>query len=222
MDTSKTRDHKDYKIQIECCEFLDNPFRPLNAASVFNEGDSRFTGQLPRRGWVTLEPSAWDKYFSKELSIRSENIEKLEFSSTTTGDVKTPADQVEGRHFLYLGVLNPSVIVDGDKYDLHVRVVESTTQRNSGQPQKLNPSTNEVQTLKGLPIYSTSTVDFGKQESIFLLSDQMLAAIQSGTLVVTQETIQKYGIPAVNLTGVNSMSSEEKLREVFDETRKSI
>ncbi len=188
----KTVDHLDYKFQIECAEFLDNPLRPVNAASVFNKGDQRFGGITPRRGYVTIEPEMWNEFFGTALNVPKEAVDQLQFSSTTQGDVNNPREQVEGKHFIYLGVLNPVITYEGHNVELHVRVVESTFQRNEFQRPKINPGTQQVQTKDGAPIFSTGQVVFGKQASIFLLSDQMKQAISNGTLPISIEAVKLY------------------------------
>lgn len=180
--TDATKDGLDYKCQIELAEFIDNEFRPMTPVGYFNQGDSRFVGNDPRRGFATLEPRMWEKDFGTLASLKE--IEGLEFSSTSVGDVKSSEDWKEGVHFISLGVINPAVTIDGVNHKLHVRIVESTIQVNEAQPAKLNPSTNEVQTKDGASIYTLGTVTFGRQKSIFLLSDQMKKAISSGTLQV--------------------------------------
>lgn len=205
-----TRDGKNFKVQIEGAEYIDNPFRPTNAASIFNEGDQRFAAQTPRRGWVTMEPSAWDLYFGEALGVKSTDIEALEFSSTSAGDVASPAEQKEKVHFIYLGVLNPTVTYDNKKYELHVRITESTRQRNAAQKPKLNPSNNEVQTLGGHPIFVQAVLDFGKQKSTFLLSDQMREAILQGSLPVSEEVLKAYNLEVpVSVTSVTGPETKK-------------
>ncbi len=215
-DPSKTSEKKDFKVQIEGAEYIDNPFRPVNATSVFNQGDQRFVGNKPRRGWVTLEPSKWDQFFGKQLGVSSEDISKLEFSSTSQGDIADPSNLIEGRHFIYIGVLDPVILYDNKQYPLHVKITESTNQRNQYQLPKLNPSNSQIQTLNGVPIYSTGILDFGKQKSIFLLSDQMKEAILNGTLPVSEEVIKQYNLVPVPMSAQKA-NNEEVIKTAEEE-----
>lgn len=183
----------DYKVQIECAEFIDNPWRPQTATSFFNQGDTRFVGQRPRRGFLTMMPQMWDLCFGKELGISSADIAKLEFSSTTMGDVQNPSERKENVHFIFIGTVNPRIAnaPKGFQPELHVKIVESTIQVNKNQPAKLNPSTKEEQTKDKLPIYQFATITFGKEPSHFELSDQMKAAIGAGSLQVPAETLKE-------------------------------
>lgn len=185
-----TKEHQNYKVQMELAEYIDNPFRPINPTSIFNEGDSRFVGNLPRRGWGTFEPSKWEEFFGNILSIK--DIEKLDFSSTSQNDLKSPEEQKEGIHFISLGILNPYIMYDGNKLDLHVQIVESTAQRNKLQPVKINPSDGQMQTKGGKPIFSTGQITFSKQPSYFILSDQMSEAVKQGRLLLPKAAIQLY------------------------------
>lgn len=208
-----TKDHAAFKVQAECAEFIVNEFRPLNATSLFNEGDSRFVGQRPRRGWVNFEPSQWQKFFGGIIPI--EAIEKLQFSSTTQKDVANPQEQIEGTHFIGVNLLNPFINHGGQKLFLHVRITESLVPRNAQQPPKINPKNNEVQTQNGQPIYVTATVDFGFQKSQFLLSDQMYAAIKAGQLTFTPEVMEKYHLSDTNL-GIGNVLDQKMVRAVAE------
>ncbi len=214
-----TKDHLDYKFQIEAAEYIDNPFRPLNPTSVFNEGDSRFVGQTPRRGWTTIEPGAWNKYFG--MLVSAEEVSKLKFSSTSHQDVQTPDEQKEGIHFITLGVVNPFITINGQKLSLHVQVVETTLQRNKNQRPKLNPSNSEVQTENGNPIFVNGNITFGKIPSIFIESDQMKTAISEGRLqpratsAETWNTMLASNAPS-NLSGVSNTERELVAKDVDD------
>ncbi len=208
-----TKDHAAYKIQAECAEFIVNEFRPLNATSLFNEGDSRFVGQKPRRGWVNFEPSQWVKFFGDVIPI--EAIEKLQFSSTSQKDVAKSDDQIEGTHFITVNLLNPSIKYGGQDLFLHVRITESLVQRNPQQPPKINPRNNEVQTQNEQPIFVTSVVDFGRQKSIFLLSDQMYAAVKGGMLTFSPEVMEKYHLSETNI-GIGNVLDQKMVKAVAE------
>ncbi len=211
-DPKRTADHLDYKVQIECAEFIDNPYRPINAASVFNTGDSRFSGNRPRRGWVTLEPAMWTKFFGALVPLAE--VAKLDWSSVTGGDVDDASQLVEGKHFITLNVLNPSVeLKPGKATTLHVQILEGTVQRNENQPSKKNPALNaegqprqegedmQEQTRYGQPIYTQNSVNFETEDgkipaSRFLVSDQMIRAHKAGTLLLPDAAIEEYAANA--------------------------
>ncbi len=188
----------DYLVQIECAEYIDNPFRPKSLLSVLHEDDSRFVGNKPRFGWTTMTPKAWTKYFGHLADIKT--IEALKFSSTTRKDVDSPADWVEGTHFITINALNPSIKIGSEVKRFHVVITETLAQRNGAQPAKLNPKSNDVQTVGKAPIYSTGTVEYEPMPSVFLFSDQMQQAVQEGRLKVDPQVLREYNerIKAMN------------------------
>lgn len=190
-NTDKDAPEGAFKVNVECREWIDNEFRPVNAAGLFNKGDSRFVGNTPRAGFATMEPAQYEKYFGQHISIAE--VEALEFSSREDG-LTGPDKFVEGKHILYIGLLNPSIQESGQNYKLHVFIQETTVQRNPNQPAKLNPVNGEVQSINTKPIYVNSTIENEKKQSIFLLSDQMRQAIADGRLPVAESVMQKYGI----------------------------
>lgn len=184
-----------YKLQIEGAQFIKNPYRPVNAVSVFNEGDSRFAGTRARRAWVTIEPQNWERFFPGTYSLKE--LEKLEFSSRQDG--LEAKDLKDGVHTLYLGISNPTFNVHGKMMGLGAVIIESTVKRNDRSVPKRNPARTEtdplgeIQTVGNQPIYVQSTLDFctigadGKKivpASRFLVSDQMRKAVAEGRLLI--------------------------------------
>lgn len=213
----QTRDQKNFKVQIELAEHIDNPYRPLNPTSIFNEGDNRFVGFRPRRGFTSFEPSGWQKYFGNLVPI--EDIEKLEFSSTTSNDVKSSDEQKEGVHFYYLGVLNPSIQLAGHTLELHVKVIETLVPTNDQAPVKLNPGTDEAQTVNGKPIYQLGQTSFNKGESEFLVSDQMIESMKSGRLPKNREAIQMYNQMLLDLSSIKleTVTADQRVNNLEQE-----
>lgn len=206
---------EDYKVSIEGAEYIDNPYRPFNLTGYLNKGDSRFVGNTPRRGWTTAGAKNWQADFGALVDIKA--IEKLEFSSAQD-NVKVE-DWKEGVHFITIGLVNPVLNIGKRKYGFTVQILESTTQRNSNQPEKRNPAKKDnagnmqIQTVGGKPIYTTSQLAFAQLDakgeriltkqhaSRFLLSDQMIEAAKEGRLLIDLEEEMAQVIPGVDQLG---------------------
>lgn len=194
-----------YKVQIECAEFVNNEFREMNALSLLNASDSRFVGNKPRFGWLTVAPKEFEKFFGKLVSLKE--VEALEFSSGE--DNVAPENRIEGTHYIQMGILNPEIA--GQR--LHVRITEGLIRRNDKQPSKVNPKTNEPQTVNGAPIYVDSTIDFADQDHLFLLSDQMKVAISQGTLRVSAKALRAYNEKIALLGSIQQTATQRTERE---------
>lgn len=204
-----------FKVSIEGAEFIDNPYRPFNLTGYLNKGDSRFVGNVPRRGWTTAEPDMWQKDFGALVDIKK--IEALQFSSNSDNVKST--DWKEGVHYLDIGLVDPTISIGKRKYGFTVQIIETLFRRNPNQPEKVNPAkedekgNKQVQTVGGKPIYTTSQLQLveldAKGERIltkqhrsrFLLSDQMRQAAAEGRLLIDlEEEMAPKGPNAYDLT----------------------
>lgn len=160
------------KAYLEAFMRIENPNRPQSALSILNEGDDRFSGNRARPGWLTSEPAVAAREFGFDLKA----FEELESST----DIPA-ADWKEGRHYLVLNKMNPSLSTPSGKVRLGVRVTESHKQDNDEQPHKINPTTDEPVLSDGQKVYVRSVIDLWDRcigKSTFLLSDtQTLDAV---------------------------------------------
>ena len=213
----------DYKLQIEGAEYVENPFRPLNAAGLFNSTDSRFVGNKPRRGWVTIEADRWEHFFPGTISLA--DLEKLAFSSNE--DDVMPADRKEGVHYRELGILNPQIKVGKLTFGMQVLITESDIRNNEKQNPKVNPAKlgsdglAETQTADGKPIYVRAAYELCKLDEVtgerkvvaskFLVSDQMKTAAREGRLSIADVFDQE-------AAAIAQAQAEPIMKKKFDET----
>jgi hypothetical protein len=144
------------KLHLEFAEKLQQADRPVNALSVFNKSDERFSnGAGARRAWMTVDPSD----ASEILGLNLENDE--EYSTDAMG-----------REIMPLNVLSPKA---GD-HNLRVQIVETTNAtewdaQNIETRAKRRGKGGDFITHKGMYIFTQSTVVFGEPNNVFLEAD---------------------------------------------------
>lgn len=157
---------KGYKVSVELASFTPNPERPASAVSALNDDDDRFAQRKPQHAF---QPMSVKK--AVELGwIKQEAFDALEPSAGI--DI---SEQVEGKHFISLNVINPSL--DGKR--LCVQVIETTEPTRKGLRAKINPSSGKVVTHGGKPVYRISQVAFEGAVNAFLPSDNTLSSIEN-------------------------------------------
>ena len=161
-----------YKASIEVADYVNG--RQVSVAALMNSEDDRFTKIKPQRAFQPVDLNV----AIAEGWITEEEFNKLE--SAKDIDVK---DQVEGKHYKTLNILNPTF----QGHNLKIQVIEttSTTRKNAELLKKINPSTGKVVTSGGKPVYRIVQIAFeGTYENVFLPSDKV-ATIQPEVKKVT-------------------------------------
>lgn len=150
-----------YKASIEVADYVNG--RQVSVAALMNSEDDRFTKIKPQRAFQPVDLNV----AIAEGWITEEEFNKLE--SAKDIDVK---DQVEGKHYKTLNILNPTF----QGHNLKIQVIEttSTTRKNAELLKKINPSTGKVVTSGGKPVYRIVQIAFeGTYENVFLPSDKV-------------------------------------------------
>lgn len=156
------------KLQLEFAEKLQAQDRPVNAISVFNMSDDRFSaGNGARRAWLTVEPSDASTLLGVDLD----------------GEYTTDAS---GREIMPLNIANP--MVDGKP--LRVQIVETTEASewdaaNIETRAKRRGKDGDFITHKGMYIFTQSTVVFGEPNNVFLEAD----AAQSNSGILASHNV---------------------------------
>tara|TARA_R110001592_G_scaffold62105_3_gene189766 strand:- start:1377 stop:2000 length:624 start_codon:yes stop_codon:yes gene_type:complete len=97
------------KIQLEFAEKVNSGDRPVNALSLLNASDSRFSSGA-RRSWTTAEPEDATKTFGVNLSLDSDKW----------------YDTEKGMQ-MDLNILNPSATLNGIDFRFKLRITEVTS-----------------------------------------------------------------------------------------------
>jgi len=163
------------KLHLEFAEKLQQSDRPVNALSVFNKSDDRFTsGAGARRAWMTVEPSD----ASEILGINLEDDEQY------TTDAM-------GREIMSLNILSPTA---GD-HQLRVQIVETVDAtewdaQNIETRAKRKGKDGAFITHEGRYIFTQSSVVFGEPNNVFLEAD---APAVSGGILANQNVSVETG-----------------------------
>ena len=96
------------KVQLAFAEKIQTTDRPMNALSLLNASDSRFSSGA-RRAWVTAEPADASKQFGIDFS-----------------DANGVWYETEKGEMMDLNILMPSVMLNGTKFQFRIQIVEST------------------------------------------------------------------------------------------------
>ena len=150
-----------YKTSIEIADYVNG--RQVSVAALMNSEDDRFNKVKPQRAFQPVDLNV----AIAEGWITEEEFNNLE--SAKDIDVK---DQVEGKHYKTLNILNPTFL----GHNLKIQVIEttSTTRKNAEFLKKINPSTGKVVTSGGKPVYRIVQIAFeGTYENVFLPSDKV-------------------------------------------------
>lgn len=143
------------KLQLEFAEKLQQTDRPVNAISMFNKSDDRFSaGNGARRAWLTVEPTDASTLLGVDL----------EGGEYTTDEM--------GRDVLPLNIVNPTV----NGQPLRVQIVETTEATewdaaNIETRAKRRGKDGDFITHKGMYIFTQSTVVVGEPQNVFLEAD---------------------------------------------------
>ena len=96
------------KVQLEFAEQIASKDRPINALTILNASDNRFSSGA-RRSWITAEPSD----ATEQLGI--------DFSVANTAWYQSDKGEV-----MDLNILNPSIELNGNNMYFRVQIVEDT------------------------------------------------------------------------------------------------
>ena len=157
------------KLQLEFAEKLQAQDRPVNAISMFNMSDDRFsTGIGARRAWLTVEPTDASTLLGVDLEA---------------GEYTT--DQM-GREIVSLNIANPTV----NGQPLRVQIVETTEAteydaQNIETRAKRKGKDGDFITHKGMYIFTQSTVVLGEPNNVFLEAD----AAQSNSGILASHNV---------------------------------
>ena len=157
------------KLQLEFAEKLQQTDRPVNAISMFNKSDDRFSaGNGARRAWLTVEPTDASTLLGVDL----------EGGEYTTDEM--------GRDVLPLNIANPTV----NGQPLRVQIVETTEATewdaaNIGTRAKRRGKDGDFITHKGMYIFTQSTVVLGEPNNVFLEAD----AAQSNSGILASHNV---------------------------------
>jgi hypothetical protein len=138
------------KVQIELAEFVRDPQRSVNALSIFNSDDDRFSGK-PRRAWLTVSPAMLKQHLNIDL----------------------PKGFEDGDEVITVNILNPAV--NGAR--LHIQVTETLTP-TSWQLENLDKSAKragkdgDYLLYQGQYIFSNTEVVLGEPNHVFLEMDK--------------------------------------------------
>lgn len=153
-------DPERFKVQLMGWERVANKQKEETLLKKLNEGDPRFEARS-QPGWIVAEPEVTEDIFGIPLK----DMEKLEMFA---GKDVPMAIQKRGVHFHWIGLLSPRI----DGVEMHVQINEFTSEDPiSGKSPKIVPSTSEVITFDGIPIYRNTTIVLGKAQNVFLPSD---------------------------------------------------
>tara|TARA_R110002020_G_scaffold186701_1_gene384764 strand:- start:3764 stop:4363 length:600 start_codon:yes stop_codon:yes gene_type:complete len=95
------------KIQLAFAEKIQTTDRPMNALSLLNASDSRFSSGA-RRAWVTAEPEDANKQFGIDFS-----------------DANGSWYESEKGEMMDLNILMPAVTLNGAEFQFRIQIVES-------------------------------------------------------------------------------------------------
>ena len=157
------------KLQLEFAEKLQAQDRPVNAISMFNMSDDRFSaGNGARRAWLTVEPTDASTLLGVDLEA---------------GEYTT--DQM-GREIVSLNIANPTV----NGQPLRVQIVETTEAteydaQNIETRAKRKGKDGDFITHKGMYIFTQSTVVLGEPNNVFLEAD----AAQSNSGILASHNV---------------------------------
>ena len=157
------------KLQLEFAEKLQAQDRPVNAISMFNMSDDRFsTGNGARRAWLTVEPT-------DASTLLGVDLEAEEYTTDASG-----------REVMLLNILNPSV----NDAPLRVQIVETIDASewdaaNIETRAKRRGKDGDFITHKGMYIFTQSTVVLGEPNNVFLEAD----AAQSNSGILADQNV---------------------------------
>lgn len=157
------------KLQLEFAEKLQQTDRPVNAISMFNKSDDRFSaGNGARRAWLTVEPTDASTLLGVDLEA---------------GEYTTDAS---GREIMPLNIANPTV----NGQPLRVQIVETTEASewdaaNIETRAKRRGKDGDFITHKGMYIFTQSTVVLGEPNNVFLEAD----AAQSNSGILAGQNV---------------------------------
>jgi len=157
------------KLQLEFAEKLQQTDRPVNAISMFNKSDDRFSaGNGARRAWLTVEPTDASTLLGVDL----------EGGKYTTDEM--------GRDVLPLNIANPTV----NGQPLRVQIVETTEATewdaaNIETRAKRRGKDGDFITHNGMYIFTQSTVVLGEPNNVFLEAD----AAQSNSGILASHNV---------------------------------
>lgn len=156
-----------YKPSIELADFVSG--RPVSAVAAMNSEDSRFIQSKPQRAFQPIDLS---------VAIKEGWITEAEFESLQPSKDIAVEDQIEGKHYKTLNILNPTF--NGQKLKVQIIETTKTERKNAESLKKINPATGKVVTSGGLPVYRIAQVAFeGSYENVFLPSDKALVAVST-------------------------------------------
>ena len=152
------------KTQLEVAEILAQADQPVNALTMFNKSDERFSaGRKPRRAWLNCEPADAELLLGIDLG-----------GKYTTNEM--------GHVVKTLNILNPQV--EGQR--MRTQIVETTEStpwqaENIHKAAKRKGKDGDFITHKGMYIFTQSTVVIGEPTNVFLDAD--VAVSNAGILV---------------------------------------
>ena len=182
---SQVKKVKGGKVSVEISSFKDSGKSSMLA--VFNEGDDRFSASKPRRAWLVGTPLG----LANNLPQIAEHINKCADDATPIG---FEIGRIKGDKSTDEANLGHAVAI-GDVH-LNVQIDEATAPLNDYQAknpdkgQKINPSTKQVMTHGGLPIYSTTSVAFGEAQDTVLEADKVVEAVASEASTLAQAQVE--------------------------------
>lgn len=147
-------------LQIEVAERTGDK----SLLAEFLPNDSRIIQSKAQRGWINIETDVFVELFGiKDQQM----VQQLNNLVVSTG---LPLDQrVQGTHFVPLNIVNPTV----NSNQLRLEITETTVQPNENSRPKINPSTNQVVTYNGKPVYRTVNVVNYEPKNVLLASDKI-------------------------------------------------
>ncbi len=165
------------KIQVEFAEKIQSKDRPMNALSLLNASDSRFSSGA-RRAWVTAEPA--DAYERLGINFGDDG----EWYDTEKGEM------------LDLMILNPGVDLYGNKVYFRVLITETTEATewqldNIERAAKRAGKEGDFITTNGQYIFSNTSAVLAPQgveiAHTFIESDNQRIAVSSNQGVEADE-----------------------------------
>lgn len=132
-----------------------------NILALFLPSDTRVNAGKAQLAWRAIEPSVFHEHFNVSDETKTA-LDKLTLSSGLK-----PNELQENVHYVNMEIINPTV--NGSK--LGVQIIETLTKPHERANPKINPSTGEVLTYQGQPIYRTASVEFAPK-NVFIAHDR--------------------------------------------------
>lgn len=159
------------KVQLEFAEVIQKEGGRTNVLALLNEGDDRFNQAKARRAWVSIEPSAAEKYMGIDLSGLKGKEEGTEIE---------------------LNVLSPTL----NGKPIHIQINESTSTTRQWDLDNIEKAAKSITTKEGTqyfvkdgkPVFSKATIALEGEVRHSLITDAELVS-EEDFLAIAEEYV---------------------------------